>query len=105
VIVGGTEVAYDTAGKSGSARGKTNVIPREVRAEGDVRFLSQAQFESARAKMEGIVADGLPRTSASIEVEQEYPPMTPTDGNREVLAALDAVSRDLGAGPIRAQDP
>ena len=105
VIVGGTEVAYDTAGKSGSARGKTNVIPREVRAEGDIRFLSQAQFESARAKMEGIVADGLPRTSASIEVEQEYPPMAPTDGNREVLAALDAVSRDLGAGPIRAQDP
>jgi glutamate carboxypeptidase len=105
VIVGGTEVAYDVAGKSGSARGKTNVIPREVRAEGDIRFLSHAQFESARARMASIVADNLPRTSASIEVEQEYPAMAPTDGNREVLAVLDAVSRDLDAGPIRAQDP
>jgi glutamate carboxypeptidase len=105
VIVGGTEVAHDAPGKSGSARGKTNVIPREVRVEGDVRFLSQAQFESARARMAAIVADSLPRTSASIEVEQEYPAMAPTDGNREVLAVLDAVSRDLGAGPIRAQDP
>ena len=31
--------------------------------------------------------------------------MAPTDGNRKVLAVLDAVSRDLGAGPIAAQDP
>ena len=105
VIVGGTEVAYETAGKSGSARGKTNVIPREVRAEGDVRFLSQAQFDAARTKMAAIVADNLPRTSASIDLEREYPSMTPTDGNREVLSVLDAVSRDLGTGPIRAQDP
>ena len=105
VIVGGTEVTYDTASKSGLALGKTNVIPREVRAEGDVRYLSREQFESARARMAAIVSDSLPRTSASIVVEQEYPSMTPTDGNRGVLAVLDAVSRDLGAGPIRAQDP
>ena len=31
--------------------------------------------------------------------------MAPTDRNREVLAVLDSVSRDLGAGPITAQDP
>jgi glutamate carboxypeptidase len=105
VIVGGTNVAYDEATKRGTALGKTNVIPREVQAEGDIRFLTQEQFESAQAKMTAIVAEHLPRTSAQVTVKQEYPSMAPTDGNRQVLAVLDAVSRDLGAGPIVAQDP
>jgi glutamate carboxypeptidase len=55
--------------------------------------------------MEAIVADHLPRTSASIVVEKDFPSMAPTEGNRSVLEMLDAVSRDLGAGPIAAQDP
>jgi glutamate carboxypeptidase len=105
VIVGGTNVAYDEAAKRGTALGKTNVIPREVQAEGDIRFLTQEQFESAQAKMTAIVAEHLPRTSAQVTVKKEYPSMAPTDGNRQVLAVLDAVSRDLGAGPIVAQDP
>jgi glutamate carboxypeptidase len=105
VIVGGTNVAYDEATKSGTALGKTNVIPREARAEGDVRFLTPEQFEATKARMAAIVAEHLPRTSASIVIEQEYPPMAPTDGNRDVLAVLDSVSRDLAAGPIVAQDP
>ena len=105
VIVGGTDVEYDPERKAGAALGKTNVIPREVRVEGDVRYLSQAQFASARERMQAIVAASLPRTSANLEIEQEYPAMAPTDGNREVLAVLDAVSRELGAGPVVAQDP
>jgi glutamate carboxypeptidase len=105
VIVGGTNVNYDTASKSGTALGKTNVIPREVRVEGDLRYLSQAQFESAAAAMSRIVAEHLPRSDARVVVKNEYPSMSPTDGNRSVLAVLDAVSRDLGAGPIVAQDP
>lgn len=105
VIVGGTDVTYDSERKAGAALGKTNVIPREVRVEGDVRYLTQAQFDSAREKMAAIVAANLPRTSATLEIEQEYPAMAPTDANRSLLATLDAVSRDLGAGPVRAQDP
>jgi len=105
VIVGGTKVSYDEAAKSGTAVGKTNVIPREVQVEGDIRFLTQQQFESAQSKMAAIVAEHLPRTSAQVTVKKEYPSMAPTDGNRQVLAVLDAVSRDLGAGPIVAQDP
>jgi glutamate carboxypeptidase len=98
-------VEYDSDRKAGTALGKTNVIPREVRVEGDVRYLSQSQFESARDRMQAIVADNLLRTSATLEIEREYPAMAPTDGNREILAVLDAVSRELGAGPVRAQDP
>ena len=69
VIVGGTEVTYDPASKGGTALGKTNVIPREVRVEGDIRYLGAAQFESASRKMQEIVAASLPRTSAQLVVE------------------------------------
>lgn len=105
VILGGTTVTYDEASKAGTALGKTNVIPREVRVTGDLRFLSAAQFEAARARMTAIVDESLPKTSAAISFEQEYPSMAPTDANRRVLAVLDAVSRELGAGPVLAQDP
>ena len=105
VIVGGTNVTYDTATKSGTALGKTNVIPREARVEGDIRYLGAAQFEAARAKMLAIVAANLPKTSAEIVVENEYPSMAPNPGSERILGVLDAVSRDLGAGPIVAQPP
>jgi glutamate carboxypeptidase len=105
VILGGTTVTYDEASKGGTALGKTNVIPREVRVTGDLRFLSSEQFDAARKKMTAIVAASLPGTSAAISFEQEYPSMAPTDANLRVLAVLDAVSRDLGAGPVIAQDP
>jgi glutamate carboxypeptidase len=105
VIVGGTDVTFDEAGHRGTAHGKTNVIPRDVRVMGDLRFLSGAQFEAACDKMTAIVAASLPVTSAAIRFQQEYPAMAPTDGNRAVLAVLDAVSRDLGEGPVVAQDP
>jgi glutamate carboxypeptidase len=105
VIVGGTNVTYDTASKSGTAQGKTNVIPREVRVEGDIRYLGAAQFESARRKMQEVVAASLHRTSAELVVENEYPSMAPNPGSERVLAVYDAVSRDLGAGPVIAQPP
>jgi glutamate carboxypeptidase len=105
VILGGTTVTYDEASKGGTALGKTNVIPREVRVTGDLRFLSSEQFKAAREKMTTIVAESLPGASAEISFEQEYPSMAPTDGNLRVLAVLDAASRDLGAGPVTAQDP
>lgn len=105
VIVGGTSVSYETATKSGTALGKTNVIPREVRVEGDLRYLGAAQYESARARMQAIVAANLPQTSAQIVVENEYPSMAPNPGSERILGVLDSVSRDLGAGPVVAQPP
>ena len=105
VIVGGTNVAYETATKSGTALGKTNVIPREVRVEGDIRYLGAAQFETASEKMRAIVAAHLPKTSADIVIENEYPSMAPNPGSERILDVLDSVSRDLGAGPIVAQAP
>ncbi|MCX6538631.1 MAG: M20/M25/M40 family metallo-hydrolase [Acidobacteria bacterium] len=105
VVIGGTEVKYDSATFTGTATGKTNVVPRSVIVEGDMRFLSREQLERARGKMRAIVAANLPKTSASITFEDGMPSMEPTDGNRALLATLDQVSRDLGTGPITAHDP
>jgi glutamate carboxypeptidase len=105
VLVGGTEVAYDPATFTGKATGKTNVVPRSVIVEGDMRFLSREQLERARGKMRTIVATSLPKTSASISFAEGMPSMAPTDGNHALLATLDHVSRDLGTGPIVANDP
>jgi glutamate carboxypeptidase len=105
IIVGGTQVTYDEAAKGGTAQGKTNVIPRAVEVEGDLRYITRAQFESAAGKMRRIVANHLPQTSAEFTVQFEYPAMAPTDANRGLLQTLDTVSRDLGATAVRAQDP
>jgi len=105
VIVGGTDVKYDEATFTGTATGKTNVVPRSVVVEGDLRFLSRGQLEKARAKMRAIIAANLPKTSAKITFIDGMPSMEPTDGNRALLATLDQVSRDLGTGPIVVHDP
>ena len=52
-----------------------------------------------------IVAASLPHTSASISFRDSYPPMFPTEGNREILKVLSAVNADLGRGPMRELDP
>jgi glutamate carboxypeptidase len=105
VIVGGTDVKYDPATFSGTATGKTNVVPRVVTVEGDMRYLSREQLDRARERMRGIVAASLPKTSAAISFIDGMPSMAPTDGNRALLAVLAQVSRDIGTGPIVAHDP
>jgi glutamate carboxypeptidase len=105
VIVGGTDVTFDPPAFSGSATGKTNVVPRAVVVEGDMRFLSREQLDRAREKMRAVVAASLPRTSATISFTDGMPSMAPTEGNRALLATLDQVSNDIGTGPVVAHDP
>jgi glutamate carboxypeptidase len=103
VIVGGTEAELD--GSSGKASGKTNVVPARVIVRGDLRFISEEQKESARARMREIVAHSLPGTSAKISFRDGLPAMTPTEGNYALLRQLDLVSQDLGFGKVEALDP
>ena len=105
VLVGGTTARYDGAARGGTAEGKTNVIPARAIVEGDLRFLSEDQKRRAREAMRKIVGRGLPRTEATITFADEYPAMAPTQGNHELLAALDRASRDLGLGGVKAHDP
>ncbi|MDQ2974772.1 MAG: M20/M25/M40 family metallo-hydrolase [Acidobacteriota bacterium] len=103
VIVGGTQAKLDET--TGTATGKTNVIPAKVVVNGDLRFISQEQKESARARMREIVAHGLPGTTAKITFDDGYPAMTPNEGNVALLKQLDQVSQDLGFGKVVALDP
>jgi glutamate carboxypeptidase len=105
VIVGGTDVRYDSALISGSAAGKLNIIAPSAYAHGDLRFLRPAQLDSARATMREIVGRHLPQTSASISFTDGIPSMPPTAGNYRLLATLDSVTKALGQGPTEALDP
>ncbi len=105
VIVGGTDTALDPDTSRGTAFGKGNVIARSVRVEGDLRALSPAQLAMARTTMLGIVGRHLPQTNATLVFDDRYPPMAPTEGNARLLASYDAVSRDLGFGPVTAINP
>lgn len=103
VIVGGTKASF--AENSGTATGKTNVIPAMVVVSGDLRTISQQQLDSARDRMRDIVSHSLPGTSAKITFDDGYPAMTPNDGNYALLKELDQVSQDLGFGKVAALDP
>lgn len=106
VIVGGTNVSYDTLRVSGSATSKLNIIASHVTVSGDLRFLTEEQKERTRARMRGIVSSGnLPGTTAAISFEDEYPAMSPTPANAALLAVYDSASQALGYGPVVALDP
>jgi glutamate carboxypeptidase len=103
LVIGGTEATLN--GTSGTATGKTNVVPAKVIVRGDLRFSNEAVKEAARTKMREIVAANLPRTSAKITFEDGIPAMAPTDGNYALLNQLSQVSQDLGFGKVGAVDP
>jgi len=105
VVVGGTTVTFDIENDRGTAMGKTNVVAAEMTVRGDVRTITPEQLARTQAAMRAIVAQHLPGTSASIEFEEGYPPLAPTDGNYRLLAMYDQVSKDLGFGPVAAVDP
>ena len=105
VILGGTSVEYAPQANRGTAFGKTNVIAEAAVVHGDLRFLSAEQKENARQKMRAIVALSLPGTEAEITFEDGYPAMFPSQGNHDLLAQFEAVSRDLGFGDLEILDP
>lgn len=103
LIVGGTESKWEETG--GSAFGKPNIIARDVKVRGDLRFMDPAQLARVKARMEAIVADHLPRTSAQLRFDDRYPAMTPTPASLALVAQLDQASRDLGYGEVVPCDP
>ncbi|MCF6295013.1 MAG: M20/M25/M40 family metallo-hydrolase [Flavobacteriaceae bacterium] len=105
VILGGTQVTYDDAFNKGNTFGKTNVVAQTAIVDGGLRFISEAQKESARDKMRAIAANNLPLTSAKISFIDSYPAMGPTQGNKELLEVLSQVSVDLGHEAVVAYDP
>ena len=105
VILGGTEVDFEEVLSKGTAFGKSNVVPQTAVVTGGLRFITEGQKERARAKMQEIVANNLPHTSATITFTDSYPAMPPTEGNLKLLEVLNNVSLDLGQGEVKAYDP
>lgn len=105
VVLGGTDVDFDAGQARGSAFGKNNVIAEHALVTGDIRAMSPEQYERATRAMFGVAAANLPHTSAELTFSESYPPMAPSEGNRRLLRLYDAVSRDLGFGPVEAVNP
>lgn len=106
VIVGGTDVTYDSTTVSGNAKSKLNIVASSVTVSGDLRFLTEGQKDSTRARMREIAThNNLTGASAEIAFADEYPAMAPTPANLAILAVYDSTSRALGYGPVAALDP
>lgn len=105
ILYGGTFAKYDEANGDANVFGKTNVVAQTAQVKGGLRFISEAQKDSARSRMREIVRQNLPQTSAEIRFTDAYPAMSPTPGNQELLELLSEVSQDMGLGPVTAYDP
>lgn len=104
LIAGGAGAELTRTG--GTVSGKANIIAQRTLVRGDLRCLSAAQYAEARARMEAVVSQHLPRTSAVLTFNDDaYPPMDATPENYALLAQLDQASRDLGYAEITAFDP
>jgi glutamate carboxypeptidase len=105
LILGGTSLNYDATVAGGQAMGKDNVIAQKAMVTGDIRALSPQQLAKSKQIMQQIVSDNLAHTSAVITFAEGYPPMAPTEANRQLLQQYSRVSQSLGYGPVRAVDP
>jgi len=105
LIAGSTQLNFDPKVLHAETFGKDNIVAPVAVATGDLRTISSEQLERTKERMRKIVAASLPGASATITFSDGGVPMPPTEGNRKLLSMYDAVSRDLGFGPVTAVDP
>lgn len=104
LMAGGATVAAE--GATGlTATGKSNIIPPVAQASGDLRTLTEEQYEQVKRKMQEIVAQHLPGTGAEILFDEGYPSMPETEGNKALLRDLNQVNRELGLEVMEPFDP
>jgi glutamate carboxypeptidase len=105
MLLGGTFIGVDNISGQGTAYGKSNVVAQSALVQGGLRFITEAQKDSARVKMSAIIKNNLPQTSAEISFTDGYPAMPPTPQNIALLNQLNQVSLDLKQGAVFAYDP
>jgi len=105
VILGGTAVEHDSGISGGTATGKSNVVAQTTIVTGDIRAVSIDQLNRARKKMQEIVSQSLPGTHAEITFGDGYPPLSPSEGNNDLLKIYSKTSEDLGYGSVSAVAP
>jgi len=104
VLASGTSLAVDTSGAM-TVAGKSNIIPPVLRATGDLRFLTDQQKDSARAKMRAIVSRSLEGASATISFQDRYPAMPVVPEGERLLSMFDSTSRALGYPAVGTSAP
>jgi len=105
VLASGTTVVPRPENGGMLADGKSNIIPPVLQATGDLRFLTEAQKEAARARMRAIVARPLTGAQGTITFVDSYPAMPITPVGQRLLAILDATSRSLGYSSVTTTAP
>ena len=105
LIAGGASATLAPDQAHAAAKGKTNIIAGQAVARGDLRGLTPDQIARARAKMAEIVARPYPGATATLALDDGYPPMAPTPGNRALLARLNAVNAAMGLPAMGELDP
>jgi glutamate carboxypeptidase len=105
LILGGTEVQFDTGQSRGTAFGKSNVIAASAIATGDIRTVTDEQLQRTRERMRQVVAQPLPGAQSEITFDDGYPSMPPTPGNLAILGVLNGVNRSLGLVAAAPNDP
>ena len=106
LIGGGASAELDKDRIRIGATGKTNVVPSSAVARGDLRAISPDQIARTKAKMQAIVGQHLPGTTAVLSFDPGgYPSMPPTEGNRALLARLNRVNADMGLDQMGETDP
>ena len=105
MVAGGASAAIAPSGANAEATGKSNIIPGQAVAMGDLRALTPESIARAEAKMRAIVARPFNGGTAALEFEDKYPPMAPTEGNRALLAKLNGVNATLGLPEMPVLDP
>lgn len=105
LILGGTNVNYNTDKFGGEAFGKDNRIAKTAMATGDLRFISPQQEISANENIAKIVNQHLSGTTGTVSFQEGIPSMPPTANNIELLKKYSAISISLGYGPVSPLDP
>ncbi len=104
LLAAGANVSVDTGGVM-RVDGKGNIIPPVFRASGDLRFLTEEQKESARARMRTIVLRPLAGAEGTISFDDSYPAMPVTPDGERLLEIFDGASRSLGYPSVGTSAP
>jgi len=107
IIAGGVNIKENEDKTNLQASGRFNVIPKDAKSLGDIRYLSRNNLNAFITKCELIAKNFNPPIQANFTVKEEniYPPMELSNSNIELMKQLEKVNKDLGFGKLTAVDP